>query len=132
MSIHGLLESHFEKVPVVINRSAVWVFREEVVSEFTYIPFHTFSIPFLELIVVTVGFLLSFDGQVHIIGFSTVAAHCRLCFQVSDYVRISCQCWVKYVIFPSSLICKLSKEVGTDKVQHGIVELHRVVGVWAH
>ena len=57
VSIQGLLESCFEKVPVVINRSAVWVFREEVVSEFIHIPFHTFNIPFLVLTDVTIGLL---------------------------------------------------------------------------
>ena len=56
-----------------------------------------------------------------------MVAHSRVYFQIRNNVRIRCQGQIEYVVFPSRFVSKLSEEVGTDKVQHGVVELHGVV-----
>ena len=61
-----------------------------------------------------------------------MAAHSRVYFQVRNDVRICCQGQIEYVVFPSRFVCKLSEEVDTDKVQHGVVELHGIVIVWTY
>ena len=65
--VHELSGCCFKKVPVIINTAAVWVFREEHITEFPHVTLHTSNIPFLVLENIPVCFFcLLTDSPQHI------------------------------------------------------------------